>query len=555
MGKKTVILLLWILGSAFLSGCASLPFFSHEPQEDLNGYRSEYASEDEGAKLDPARPYASGEKAVREALTFAQAGSQHWQMGDSKKALEYLDKAYAILLSIDLKAHPDLVQSVEDLRYTIARRIVQIQGTKATITKGIKSPIPMVMNEHVQEALSKFQGPLKDFFMRAYLRSGLYRPMIVKKLKEAGLPEELSWLPLIESGFNVRAFSPARALGLWQFIASTGHKYGLKRDNWIDERMDPEKATDAAILYLKELHGMFGDWTTALAAYNCGENNVLRVIRTQQIDYLDNFWDLYTRLPKETAFYVPQFIAVLHIVNSPDKFGFNLPQVDSPMEYDVVKTEASLSLKTLACTAGLESDTLAQLNPELRTQVTPPYPYELKVPKGKVDIILAALDKIPQERPDSIRKAAKEMNRTEVSKASNKASQPSKKNNAAKVSAATGSGANKRIHVVKKGETLEGIARLYGVGVPEIKAANKLKKSVIKAGQRLVVPIVSLTQEKSSSSLKKVNHIRYTVKKGDSLYSIAQRFNMDLTELMEINNLKDSSLFPGQVLTVVESTI
>jgi membrane-bound lytic murein transglycosylase D len=133
--------------------------------------------------------------------------------------------------------------------------------------------------------------------------------MILEKLEAAGLPAELSWLPLIESGFKVKALSRARALGLWQFIPSTGYKFGLKRDQYIDERIDFEKSSDAAIAYLKELHNIFGDWSTVLAAYNCGEGRVLRVIRTQNINYLDDFWDLFGRLPFETARYVPRFLA------------------------------------------------------------------------------------------------------------------------------------------------------------------------------------------------------------------------------------------------------
>ena len=172
--------------------------------------------------------------------------------------------------------------------------------------------------------------------------------MIVGALKEAGLPEELAWLPLIESGFKTRAFSSARALGLWQFIPSTGYKFGLKRDTWIDERLNQEKATKAAIAYLKELHQIFGDWTTVLAGYNCGEGRVLKRIRNQKINYLDNFWDLYTQLPRETARYVPRFLATLHILKDPAGYGFILGEPDAPVSYETVNIQKSVQLKEVA---------------------------------------------------------------------------------------------------------------------------------------------------------------------------------------------------------------
>jgi membrane-bound lytic murein transglycosylase D len=200
------------------------------------------------------------------------------------------------------------------------------------------------MNRHVQKAIDLFTtGREKEWFLKVYARSGKYRPAIVRELKEAGLPEELSWLPLIESGFSTVAISSARALGMWQFIASTGYKYGLNRDAWIDERMNPEKATKAAIAYLTELHQIFGEWTTALAAYNCGEARVLKEISTQKINYMDNFWDLYEKLPSETAFYVPKFLAVLHIVNNPSAYGIELPPLEKEIEYDKVNINKQFS--------------------------------------------------------------------------------------------------------------------------------------------------------------------------------------------------------------------
>jgi membrane-bound lytic murein transglycosylase D len=189
-------------------------------------------------------------------------------------------------------------------------------------------------------------------------------------LREAGLPQELSWLPLIESGFKVNALSRSRALGMWQFIPSTGYKFGLSRDKFIDERMDPEKSTRAAIAYLKELHQIFGDWSTVLAAYNCGEGRVLRLIRGQNINYLDNFWDLYQRLPRETARYVPRFLATLHILNNPETTDWTgYPLIRHWNTNGVVNKQVHLT--NVAKSIGVDRKILKDLNPELRYQIVP----------------------------------------------------------------------------------------------------------------------------------------------------------------------------------------
>jgi membrane-bound lytic murein transglycosylase D len=226
-----------------------------------------------------------------EALDFCQVSQDFWQKGELENALEALDQAYSLILKIDTNDNPEIIQQKEDLRFMISKRILEIYASRNIVVNGNHNAIPMVMNKHIQDAIDQYtKYNEKDFFIESYKRSGKYRPLIVSDLRAAGLPVELSWLPLIESGFKVNAFSRARALGLWQFIPSTGYKFGLKRNKYIDERIDPVKATKAAIEYLKELHKIFGDWTTALAAYNCGEGKVLRVIRSQKINYLDNFF-------------------------------------------------------------------------------------------------------------------------------------------------------------------------------------------------------------------------------------------------------------------------
>jgi len=338
----------------------------------------------------------TGQWLLDEAIDLCQASQDFWQKGEFENALEALDSAYALILDLDATDGPTLLQSKEDLRFTISKRILEIYASRHIVVNGSHNAIPIDMNKYVMAEIDRFtKGNERNFFVASYKRSGRYRPQIVSALKEAGLPVELSWLPLIESGFKVNAYSKARALGLWQFIPSTGYKFGLKRDLYIDERLDPIKSTNAAIAYQKQLHGFFGDWTTVLAGYNCGEARVLRLIRSQNINYLDNFWDLYERLPRETARYVPRFLATLHIVNNLAKYGFDGIEVATPLEYETVAVSKPVHLRDVAKKIGATEKMLKELNPELRYQIVPKDGYVLKVPKGKTEVLIAKLPEIP----------------------------------------------------------------------------------------------------------------------------------------------------------------
>ena len=196
------------------------------------------------------------------ALEYYDEAQRYWAEGDLDNAVETLDKSYALVIDVRAQNNHDLDQQINNLRFMISKRIQEVYASSHTTVKGPYKEIPLDMNKHVEKELKRFLGPERKFFINSYQRSGRYRAQIVSVLKEAGLPEELSWLPLVESGFKIKALSRARALGLWQFIPSTGYKFGLKRDRFIDQRMNAEKSTVAAAAYLKELHHIFGDWTT-----------------------------------------------------------------------------------------------------------------------------------------------------------------------------------------------------------------------------------------------------------------------------------------------------
>jgi membrane-bound lytic murein transglycosylase D len=466
---------------------------------------------------------STNQELIDSALEFCQASNDYWEHGDLDNAVAALDEAYSLILKVKVDGDADWLQQKEDLRFTISKRIVEVYASRFTVAGGDYNAIPLVMNDHVRRELELFKGPERNFFMTAYRRSGRYRPAIVRALKEAGMPEELSWLPLIESGYKVRALSRARALGMWQFIASTGYRYGLKRDQWIDERMDPTKSTVGAIAYLQELHQMFGDWTTALAAYNCGETGVMNRIKTQRINYLDNFWDLYEKLPRETARYVPRLLAVLHIVKDPAAHGMELPPLDDALEFEEVTIHRQVLIRDAAARLGVDAATLQEMNAELRHDVTPDTPYAVKVPVGKGESLLAAIHEIPAHSPARY--------------------------------AFAGSGTV--IHTVRSGDTLSGISRRYRTTVNAIMAENGLKQNhILRVGARLRVPArggsppARVVHASAGRSNDGGNPARYVVQKGDSLWQIASRFNTTAKEIQTFNGLKSTQLSLGQVLMI-----
>ena len=482
------------------------------PGEGISPSSADLHSKSEKTRLRPA------EVVLDEALESFQRSQDYWRKGDSHNAITSLDQAYRLILQVDPDGNPELAQQQEKIRFLICRRMVEIYAARRTGADGSQEAIPLVLNPYVEREINLFRGPEKKFFLEALKRSGRYRPMITAALEKGGLPKELSWLPLIESGFRAEAFSRARALGLWQFIPSTGYKFGLRRDRWIDERMDPQKSTQAAIAYLRELHNIFGDWCTVLAAYNCGEGRVLEVIRTQKINYLDHFWDLFEKLPQETARYVPRFIATLHIINDPRRFGFDLEEPHPPLIYESAKISKSVLLKDVAKILAVSPESIEMLNPELRLKMAPPGPYDLKVPAGTGDFLLSRLAAIPAPKP---------------------------------------SPKLYTFHRVQKGETLGQLAGRYDTSVQAIAGLNQIReKDFLRVGQELKIPPGGKTVGKESEeepeivAAGNVEPIRHRVKKGDTLQKIVERYNSDLKEIMRLNHLKNTHLQIDQVLLI-----
>ena len=488
---------------------AELPVLA---KEDINGEAQSSAEKNGETDKEAAALLEEGFAACQE----AQAAIDR---GDVDEALAKLDEAYAVIPRLKLPPESALVQEKNDLRILVAQRIQrayatsQKMGLSRPAAASINNAVPLVDNQWVKKEIDSFQGPEKAWFVDAYKRSGLYRDMILAEVRKAGLPDQIAWLPMIESWFRVRALSRARALGMWQFISSTGYRYGLKRDKYVDERMDPEKATRAAIEHLTALHDMFGDWLTALAAYNCGEAYVQKVIRAQRIDYLDNFWDLFNNLPWETARYVPRFIASLRIISDPAKYGFDLPAPEPALTYETVRVSTPVKLAGLAQSLSLDPLVLTILNPELRFDSTPNYAYDLRVPAGYGERCLACVATLPQYVPPDV--------------------------------------VTDRYRVMR-GDTLGGIARKFRTSVDAIVRINDLRsRTLIREGQVLRIPVSGLPANPAPpAGVKAGDTVTYVVRAGDTLSSLSRMFSTTVEKIRAANNLTSDELAVGQKLTI-----
>jgi len=303
--------------------------------------------------------------------------------------------------------------------------------------------------EAVQKNVSLFSGKIKDRFSLYLIRSGKYIEMMKKILRENDVPEEIVFLPLIESGFNPNAYSHARAAGYWQFISATAKRYGLKIDWWKDERRDPVKSTVAAANYLKDLYGMFGSWNLAMAAYNAGEGKIMRAISKTRSD---DYWSIVKteHIKNETKNYVPKFIAASLIANSPEDFGFDDLDYHSPLKYDKITITSPLDIEVIAECSGVSVREIKELNPELRRWCTPPdvSEYTLRIPEGTKNTFLRNLEDLGDEERFTV-----------------------------------------DIYTVKKGDTFNTISKKTGVPVEVIYDLNDMEKIIpLTAGGKIYLP-------------------------------------------------------------------
>jgi membrane-bound lytic murein transglycosylase D len=307
---------------------------------------------------------------------------------------------------------------------------------------------PITINDQVEYYLDFFQNRHRKTFTKWLARSSRYLPMIKKELALAGLPEDLAYLPMIESGFNPTVSSPASAVGTWQFMRATGRSYGLKVNAYEDERRDPVKSTKAAVAYLSNLYKEFDSWHLAVAAYNAGEGRIRRAMKQSDTD---DFWEIAQGqyIHSETKLYVPQLIAAIMIAKDPGKYGFDDIDYDEPLAYETVRVPRGTPIKAVAVACNLPDEEILILNRQLSKAITPPSQadYPLRVPPGKRDLVNKNLPKV---------RSVKVLEFND--------------------------------HVVKRGETLTTISRKYKLSKTTLLKANNLERERLSLGQHLRIP-------------------------------------------------------------------
>ncbi len=475
-----------------------------------------------------------------------QAGQDNYRAGHLEAAKQNFDAAFNLLLGSGFDLRPD-VSSDDRLAHELDRILDGINGLelaalqqgdgfaeqksepapideaneltpavdeniKAKAEAEIKSThsdLPLMMTDPVAGYINYFSNRGRGTVERALARSGRYEDMIRRTLSEEGVPQDLIYLAQAESGFHPLAVSRAGARGMWQFMGSRAKGYGLERSWWVDDRQDPEKATRAAAHHLKDLYNQFGDWYLAMAAYNSGPGTVQAAVK--RTGYAD-FWELYRRnvLPKETRNYVPIIVAVTIMAKHPAQYGLDSVVKEKPVPYDTVKIDYPLDLRLAAECVDVTTSDLLDLNPSLLRLTTPRvsgkgHEFELHLPAGTADKFQTAVAAIPSDKRVWW-----------------------------------------RYHKVQGGETLASIARTYHTTSKAIAEANDLNNDALEPESRLIIPIAPGKQSDTSTYARAT--MRYRVRKGDTVESVAENFGVSAKMLRGWNRLKGNSLAGRKVL-------
>ena len=490
----------------------------------------------------PAPRLTAQQQRVRQLIAQVEAayaaGDADYRKGQLVEAKIQFDRAVDLMLSsgLDIKADPQLqdefdkivdqvnglemealkqgngfvpkeeitpAEAASDVTFAVDPNLVAKATADLATTK---SDLPLVMNNYVATFINFFAYTQKghNTLLHSFQRSGRYKPMIERILAEEGVPQDLIYLAVAESGFQPRAIDrKSNAGGMWQFMP--GPYYGLTRNAYVDERFDPEKSTRAYARYMKFIYSELGDWYLSMAGYDWGSGNVQRAV--QKTGYAD-FWELYRRnnLPAETKNYVPEILAAIIIANHPTQYGFDEVTLDPPLLTDTVTVNYSVDLRLVSDLVSAPVDELMALNPSLLRMITPPdTSFDLHLPAGTATLYTQRVAVIPESRRNAW-----------------------------------------RYHRVAAEDTLASVARTYRVQVAELAAANQLHESdSIQGVEALVVPV-------PPSAAPSAHLLLYTARRGDTLVTIADRFGVSLNQLRRWNKITGNKVAPGSRLHVAE---
>jgi membrane-bound lytic murein transglycosylase D len=460
--------------------------------------------------------------------------------------------------------------------------------------------LPVIINERVMQEIHYLTVNARTFTEGSLSRKTALDSMIYSKLKERNMPADLIYLAFVESGFKVNAYSRAKAAGVWQFIPATGKRYGLPVDFWLDMRRNPELATNAALDYLSDLYAEFGDWHLAMAAYNCGEGRIRRLVKEGNSSKKVSYWDL--KLPRETMHYVPRILAATVIGHFPGHYSFTVEK-QSLVPFDTVTIKDCIPLDKAGTAVGASINTMRDLNPELTRWCTPPNlkTYTMKIPKGSREKFLAAYEKMDKtqlvrwqqyrvQRGDNLGQisrlfglkiadiqAANNLRNTRLSigqiliipmptgaNPPEKQRQIEKQESAAALAKkqlfdapAEKTGLSLRFYVVRRGDNLSSISRRFGISSQTLMTWNNLQSNKVMIGQRLYLQNPSKQDSKKNEGLaitpiapKEIHGTNYIIKQGDNLWDIARNHNVTVRQLLEWNPGLDKKIYPGMKIKI-----
>ena len=465
-----------------------------------------------------------------------QAGMDAFHLGQTDAAKEHFDKAINALLgsNLDIRSddrleaefdrivegvnHLDLggLASDSDAQKSEPAPIDETNGITPTADPKLKakaqaemkathSDLPLMMTDQVAGYISYFSNRGRGTFEHAFARSGRYHDMMVKILKEEGVPQDLIYLAQAESGFHPLAVSRVGARGIWQFMGSRARGYGLHKNLWVDDRQDPEKSTRAAARHLRDLYAQFGDWYLAMAAYNSGPGTVQAAVK--RTGYAD-FWELYRRnvLPKETRNYVPIILAVTILTKNLSQYGFDDVSMDEAIAYDSVTIAYPVDLRLVAECVGATQTQMQDLNPSLLRLTTPREgTFELHLPVGTKNQYQTAIAEVPKDMRLWW-----------------------------------------RLHKVQPGETLAALSREYHMPVKTIAAANHLEGNELEAGASVVIPIAAGKHPLSDNATYARRITRYRVHSGDTVQTVADNFGVSAQMVRRWNGLHGGDSLRGR---------